>query len=116
MNDIGYGNIMKLMKRCYLDNTEKGWAPQLTLQNLIDFNEGLIALTGGVEGTIGRLLLENRKQEAEDFTVKLKEIFGDRLYMEIARIGLDSELKTEESFIDTRCISNDCCWFHVMFG
>ena len=76
---------MKLMKRFYLDNTEKGWAPQLTLQNLKDFNAGLIALTAGPEGTIGRLLLENRKQEAEDFTLKLKEIFQDRLYMEISR-------------------------------
>ena len=74
MNAEGYGNIMKLMKRFYLDNTEKGWAPQLTLQNLEDFNAGLIALTAGAEGTIGRLLLENRKQEAEDFTLKLKEI------------------------------------------
>ena len=100
MNATGYGNIMKLMKRFYLDNTEKGWAPQLTLQNLEDFNEGLIALTGGVEGTIGRLLLENRKQEAEDFCVKLKEIFDDRLYMEISRIGLEKEQQTENDFID----------------
>ncbi len=99
MNEIGYKNIMKLMKRFYLDNTEKGWSPQLTLQNLQDFNEGLIALTGGVDGTIGRLLLENRKKEAEDFTVELKQIFGDRLYMEISRIGLDKEQKTEDDFI-----------------
>ena len=100
MNATGYSNIMKLMKRFYLDNTEKGWVPQLTLENLENFNEGLIALTGGVEGTIGRLLLENRKEEADNFTVKLKEIFGDRLYMEISRIGLDAEKKTENSFID----------------
>lgn len=100
MNAEGYGNIMKLMKRFYLDNTEKGWAPQLTLQNLEDFNEGLIALTGGVEGTIGRLLLENRKQEAEEFTQKLKSIFKDRLYMEISRIGLEKEQLTENDFID----------------
>ena len=100
MNATGYGNIMKLMKRFYLDNTEKGWAPQLTLENLENFNEGLIALTGGVEGTIGRLLLENRKNDAENFTVKLKEIFGDRLYMEISRIGLDKEKQTEDDFIN----------------
>lgn len=100
MNAEGYGNIMKLMKRFYLDNTEKGWAPQLTLQNLKDFNAGLIALTAGPEGTIGRLLLENRKQEAEDFTLKLKEIFQDRLYMEISRIGTEKERLTEEAFID----------------
>lgn len=100
MNAEGYGNIMKLMKRFYLDNTEKGWSPQLTLDNLKDFNGGLIALTGGVEGTIGRLLLENRKTEAEEFTVKLKEIFQDRLYMEISRIGTENEQRTEETFID----------------
>ncbi len=100
MNAEGYGNIMKLMKRFYLDNTEKGWSPQLTLENLEDFNGGLIALTGGVEGTIGRLLLENRKAEAEDFTLKLKEIFQDRLYMEISRIGTENEQRTEEAFID----------------
>jgi len=100
MNAEGYSNIMKLMKRFYLDNTEKGWAPQLTLQNLEDFNGGLIALTGGVEGTIGRLLLENRKQEADSFAQKLKDIFQDRLYMEISRLGIDKEQQTEDAFID----------------
>ena len=100
MNAEGYGNIMKLMKRFYLDNTETGWVPQLTMQNLQDFNAGLIALTGGVDGTIGRLLLENRKGEAENFALKLKEIFQDRLYMEISRLGLEKERLTEDSFID----------------
>lgn len=100
MNTEGYQNIMKLMKRFYLDNTEQGWVPQLTLDNLREFNAGLIALTGGVEGPIGRLLLENRREEAENFTQTLKEIFQDRLYMEIARIGTDKEQLTEEAFID----------------
>ncbi len=100
MNETGYKNIMKLMKRFYLDNTEKGWTPQLTLQNLKDFNDGLIALTAGVDGTIGRLFLDNRKKEAEDFTIQLKEIFQDRLYMEISRIGLEKEQKTEDFFVE----------------
>ena len=100
MNATGYGNIMKLMKQFYLDNTAKGWAPQLTFDNLKDHNEGLIALTGGIDGTIGRLLLENRKEEATQATLRLKEIFGNRLYMEISRIGLEAENKTEEDFIN----------------
>ena len=54
----------------------------------------------GVEGQIGRLLLENRKAEAEEVVVKLREIFADRLYMEISRIGLETERKTEDDFID----------------
>ena len=100
MNAEGYSNIMKLMKRSYLDNMPQGEKPQLKLSDLEEFHDGLIALTGGVEGQIGRLLLENRKAEAEALTVKLKEIFGNRLYMEIMRIGLESERKTEDSFID----------------
>ena len=61
MNKIGYENIMKLMKRFYLDNTANGDDPQLKYTDLEEFNEGLIALTAGVDGPIGRLLLENRK-------------------------------------------------------
>lgn len=99
MNEDGYHNIMKLMKIAYLEcpSLEK---PQIRLSNLDGLNEGLIALTGGVEGSVGRLLLENRKAEAEEFLLKLKELFPSRLYVELSRVGLESEQKTEEDFIN----------------
>ena len=99
MNATGYDNIMKLMKLAYLDgpNMEK---PQIKLCDFADYNEGLIALTGGVDGAVGRLLLEHQKEEAERVLLKLKEYFGNRLYMEISRIGLESEKSTEDDFID----------------
>ncbi len=100
MNAKGYENIMHLMKRSYLDNPQPTEKPQLKLSDLEELNEGLICLTGGVEGQIGRLLLENRKPEADALTVRLKEIFGNRLYMEIMRIGLETEAKTEDDFVD----------------
>ena len=100
MNENGYQNIMKLMKRSYLDNPKQGEKAQLKMSDLEELNGGLIALTAGVEGQIGRLLLENRKAEAEEVVVKLHEIFADRLYMEISRIGLETEQKTEDDFID----------------
>ena len=100
MNADGYGNIMKLMKRSYLDNPQFNEKPQLKFSDLEELNGGLIALTAGVEGQPGRLLLENRAEEAEQTVVRLKEIFGDRLYMEISRIGTEAEQKTEETFID----------------
>ncbi len=99
MNAQGYGNIMKLMKIAYLDgpNMEK---PQIRLSDFEGRSEGLILLTGGVEGPIGRLLLSNQPQEAEQMLLELKKYFGDRLYMEISRIGLETEKKTEDTFID----------------
>lgn len=100
MNETGYMNIMHLMKLSYLDNPDSTEKAFIRLSDLAKNNEGLIALSGGVEGQIGRLLLEGREDEAKATAVKLKEIFGNRFYMEIARLGLDAELQTEEKFIN----------------
>ncbi len=100
MNDEGYQNIMHLMKLSYLDNPTSVEKPYLRMSDLEVSNAGLIALSAGVEGQIGRLLLENRNDEAEQTTIKLKNIFGNRFYMEIARIGLEAEHKTEDKFIE----------------
>ncbi len=99
-NEQGYKNIMKLMKRFYLDSTATGADPNLTYEDLEELNEGLIALTAGFEGPIGRLLLENRKDEAAALTERLKKAFSDRLYIELSRIGLPQEAQTETDFID----------------
>lgn len=99
-NDTGYANIMHLMKLSYLDNPQSNEKPQLKMADLERYPEGLIVLSAGVEGQIGRLLLENRADEAEQTTRKLRDVFGDRFYMEISRIGLETERQTEDKFID----------------
>lgn len=98
-NSQGYANIMKLMRRSYLINPGYAERAQLKLNDLEELNEGLIMLTGGPEGPIGRLILENRTPEAEETLRRLKAAFGNRLYMEVSRIGTPAEQKTEESFI-----------------
>ncbi len=99
-NEQGYANITKMMKIAYLGEKGFGEKPQIKLEDLQAHSDGLIVLTAGVDGTVGRLLLEGRTDEAEAFLLKLKEIFGDRLYMEISRIGTEKEAKTENTFID----------------
>ena len=99
-NEAGYQNIMKLMKRFYLDNTASSDEPHLCYEDLEEFNEGLIALSAGIQGPIGRLFLENRAKEAEETLKYLNHIFENRFYMEISRIGLKEEQQTEPFFID----------------
>ena len=99
-NDAGYNSLMKMFRRYYLDNMQTCEEPQLLMQNLRDFHEGLICLTGGYEGPIGRLILQNRKSEAEKKLLELKEIFGDDLYMEISRVGYEEEQRSEPAFIE----------------
>ena len=99
-NEQGYQNIMKLMQRFYLANTLNGNAPELQYEDLKEFSEGLIALSGGWQGPIGRLILQKRNDEAEEVLKTLAEIYPSRFYMEVSRIGLKEEQETEKSFID----------------
>lgn len=99
-NEAGYHSIMKMFRRYYLDNMEHSENPQLTMQNLRDFNDGLICLTGGYDGPVGRLICQNRNDDAEKKLLELKSIFGDRLYMELSRVGYDEEKVTEPVFLE----------------
>src|SRR5262249_15073488 len=63
-SEIGYKNRLKLSSRAYLEG-EPGEVPQLTLSALDGCSEGLIALTGGPAGTVGRFLGDGQDAAAE---------------------------------------------------
>jgi len=98
-NEAGYQNLMKLVSTAFLE-TEPGLAPQVSLELIARHAEGLIALTGGPVGQVGRLLLEAQLEAAEQALLHLAGIFPGRLYVEIMRHGMPAEQKTEEAFID----------------
>src|SRR5271155_789474 len=58
-SEIGYRNLLKLVSRSFLE-TESHEAPQLALVDLDGATDGLIALTGGPAGLVGRLLAEGQ--------------------------------------------------------
>ncbi len=57
--------------------------------------DGLIVLTGGAAGPMGRLILDGQVDAAREWLRHAKEAFGDRLYVELMRHGLDDERATE---------------------
>jgi DNA polymerase III subunit alpha len=48
-NSVGYSNLMALSSAAYLE-TEQGEEPHVPLDRVLDFSDGLIALTGGWGG------------------------------------------------------------------
>lgn len=98
-NATGYGNLLKLISQAYLGDTSND-EPQITLDHLAAHNEGLLLLTGGVAGPIGRLLNDGQKERATELFLRLKEIFPDRLYVELQRHGLEDEDYVEEPLLD----------------
>ena len=98
-DEVGYANLIGLVSEAHLA-TEPGRTPQLAWERLAGRTEGLIALTAGPEGTVGRLLLENRPAEAEAALERSKALFPGRLYVEVMRHGLAAEEEIEGALID----------------
>jgi len=101
-NEDGYQNLLKLISLAYLgeSDSEPPTEPQVALSALQTHGEGLIALTGGPLGPVGHLLANGQIVEARAMMQRLKEIFSDRLYVELMRHGLTVEKQTEPGFLD----------------
>ncbi len=97
-NEAGYNNLLKLVSISYIENEEK--PSYLSFHHLAHYSEGLIALSGGVDGMIEQALITNRREEAEKNLHTLAEIFKDRFYIELNRHGLDAQKNIEESLIE----------------
>ena len=99
-NREGYGNLLKLNSRIYLKDKE---VSNLNMDDLANHQSGVICLTGGSEGPIGRLTLDRRMGEVGILLEKLAEIFDSRLYVEIQRhlspgfpfAAIESEVESE---------------------
>jgi DNA-directed DNA polymerase III (polc) len=95
----GYANLLHLLHIAYTepDSSEK---PQVGVDALLRHADGLILLTGGPDGPIGRLLLEGKRDDAAALLARFAAAFPDRLYVEILRHGLADEDATENAFLD----------------
>jgi DNA polymerase-3 subunit alpha len=97
-NAAGFANLQRLSSLSFLD-APAGGTPQLALQTLLAHAEGLLLLTGGAGGPLGRLLGEGQRAEAEALLARLAEAFGDRLAVELQRHGLALEQAIEPGLI-----------------
>ena len=85
-NEDGYSNLVRLVSRAYLENTP-GEAVHVTLGWLAEHGGNLICLTGGPRGPIGAAIKSDHAHLAETRLLALKQIFGDRLYVELERVA-----------------------------
>lgn len=90
-NLVGYRHLTQLVTRSYLEGQQRG-APMLERGWLNrEVLEGLIVLSGGFEGDIGRSLARGRDDQAERCLERWQEFCGDRFYLEIQRTGRAGE-------------------------
>ena len=86
----GYRNLCELISRSYAEGQVMGQA-SLKPSWIAAQSEGLIALSGGRDGDIGRALLVGNEQQAKRRLQRWLEIFPDAFYLELQRTGRENE-------------------------
>jgi len=89
-NNVGYKNLTELISKAYLRGhvqnravIDKNW--------LVEFKEGLILLSGGREGDIGKALIKGNQGLAEQMVTFYQQHFNDCYFLELIRTGRTDE-------------------------
>ena len=98
-NNTGYKNLIQLSSKSHLEGFY--YKPRVDKKLLREYSEGLIALSGCLNGEISRALLSGNKSEAESLIAEYTDIFGkENFYLELQhhpnipeQIKLNSELR-----------------------
>jgi DNA polymerase-3 subunit alpha len=87
----GYRNLNLLITRAYLEGQQRGVA--MVDPEWLDAmsTAGLIGLSGGLNGDIGRALAAGQPDLAEARIDRWQTLFGDRFYLEVTRMGRAGE-------------------------
>jgi error-prone DNA polymerase len=84
-NRTGYQNLCRSITRYKLRETEKGTGAA-RLEEIAEYAEGLVCLTGGGEGVLAAALSNHGYDEARNRVEKLTAIFGsENVYVEVQR-------------------------------
>ena len=98
-SEKGYKNLTKLSSLSYLKNNNTH-EPCCSVSDLISNNEDLILLTGSYRNFFGKLFYANKEKNLNLLIEKLKDIFSNRLYIEIQRHEETQELNYENFLLD----------------
>jgi DNA polymerase-3 subunit alpha len=98
-DDRGYENLCALVSAAHLDRPLDEEA-HVTFDMLSGRTDGLIALTCGAEGALGRLLAQGQSEAAQEVARQLEALFPGRLYVELSRRGDPVETAAEAALIE----------------
>ena len=82
--ECGFKNLSKLSSKSYIE-IEPIDEPHCKIEDLLEMNEGIIVLSGGVKDFFGGLFRLNKLNDLEKIILSIHQKFKDRFYLEIQR-------------------------------
>jgi len=90
-NQLGYKNLTKILSLAYIEGQTKDATPIVAESWLRSSHEGLLVLSGGIDGDVGRLIVKGDIKSAEQKLLKWRSLLQDRYYIEASRIDHQNE-------------------------
>jgi len=98
-DETGYDNLCALVSAAHVDRPIEQDA-HVDVALLAAHAEGLVCLTGAGEGALARLIAEDQPDAAAAWLDRLQALFGDRLYIELTRMGDPVMERAEPALLD----------------
>ncbi len=95
LNVNGYKRIVELSSKSYLNNKNSS-DPILDIDDLYNKPEGLLVMSGSINGLIGKLFNKGRFDEISNLYKKLSSIYKEKFYIEIQRHNDQNEKEFEK--------------------
>ena len=99
MDRSGYRQLARLLTRCYMAERSTG-VPVADRTWVGECADGVIAISPGPAGDVGRALLHGSAGEAECRAGTWASIFADRFYLGVQRTGRSEDAPCLESTVD----------------
>ncbi|MBX3480928.1 MAG: DNA polymerase III subunit alpha [Caulobacter sp.] len=97
-NETGYLNLSELSSAAYLEGDGMS-EPSVPWARVIERCEGLILLSGGVDGPADPLFAAGKAAEGGAVLAEMARVFGDRFYVELQRHGLPQQAAAEPGLV-----------------
>jgi len=94
-NDEGYRNLVRLVSKAHLEGFYH--KPRIDKALLARHSEGLICLSGCINGEINQFLVQEKLDEARESLRSFVDIFGaDHFFLEMHNHGMESQIRCNE--------------------
>ncbi|MCE2401379.1 DNA polymerase III subunit alpha [Candidatus Poribacteria bacterium] len=98
-NATGYRNLLELVSRGYTEGFYS--KPRIDMEILREYHQGIIALTGCIQGQVPQLLTSDKREEGIQNFKTLIDVMGPRnLYVEVQNHYIDKELDAYPIMVD----------------
>ena len=101
---IGYVTLTELISKAYQEGQVQG-VPMLRREWIEANHKGLLALSGAMEGDIGRALLAENFELARSLADFWRELFPNAFYLEVQRVGKPDEARYIAAAVDLAVVT-----------